>query len=46
MKYLGTLALFAVIAFDAAAVGTLLGGAGALVTLLAAQECDPFLSDV
>lgn len=32
-------------AFDNAAVGTLLGGAGALVSLLASQECDPFLSD-
>jgi hypothetical protein len=30
-------------AFDDAAVGTLLGGSSAIVTLLAAQECDSFV---
>lgn len=32
-------------AFDNAAIGTLLGGAGALVSTLSAQECDPYLAD-
>jgi len=32
-------------AFDSVAVGTLLGGAGALVSNLSAQECNPFLAD-
>ncbi|MFK8048337.1 MAG: M28 family metallopeptidase [Halioglobus sp.] len=32
-------------AFDNAAVGTLLGGAGALVSTLRAQDCDPYLED-